>query len=102
MHCMPCWTLPELLFAGKYLHNQHSDETTVDFSQEAITEMFERFGGIFWCALPHNTEVVNAKQSQHSAISNTKLVDIFMPHANIEKTDSNKDNISYLILNYRV
>ena len=78
MYYMPCWTLPELLFAGKYLHNQHSDEIKVDFSQEAITERFERIGGIFRYALPHNTEVLNAKQSKHSTISNTKSVDIFI------------------------
>ena len=32
----------------------------------------------------------------------TKLVNIFVPHANIEKVDSNKENISHFILQYEV
>ena len=49
-----------------------------------------------------NETVVNVERSQASAIARTKLVNIFVPHANIEKVDSNKENISHFILQYEV
>lgn len=57
--------------------------------------MICRFGGILWYVPPATIEFVkNAEQSQASAIAGTKLVNIFVLHANIEKVDSNKENIS--------
>ena len=52
--------------------------------------------------LAKKDQVVNAERSQASAIARTKLVNIFVPHANIEKVDSNKENISHFILQYEV
>lgn len=101
MYHMPTWTLDELLLLGKYLRTHHKPE--VDFSEAAIKERYDRFGGILRYVLPVKTETVKeAEQKQSSAISVTKPVNIFVPHANIEKVDSNKENISHFILQYKV
>ena len=40
--------------------------------------------------------------TQDTVISRTRAVDVFAPHANIEKTNDTKENISHFILQYVV
>lgn len=69
----------------------------VDFSERAIKEWYDRFGRILWYVLPVRTKIVmEAEWSQASVIAGTKLVNVFVPHANIEKVDLN------YILHYKV
>ena len=44
---MPCWTLNELQAVGAYMDSKYHEKLEVDFSPEAISDRFKRFGGIF-------------------------------------------------------
>ena len=44
---MPCWTLDELQAVGAYMDSKCHEKLEVDFSPEAISDQFKRFGGIF-------------------------------------------------------
>jgi len=97
---MPVWTLEELQVAGEYIR---SECPSIDFSSKAIEDRYKRFGGIFRYVLPSNKRtVLRAEADQTSAMNCTKLIDVFAPFRSIEKTDSNKENISHFILHYEV
>ena len=50
---MPCWTLDELQAVGAYMDSKCHEKLEVDFSPEAISDRFKRFGGIFQYILPY-------------------------------------------------
>ena len=100
---MPGWTLEELQLAGAYMHTKCQGKLEVDFSAKAIEDRYQQFGGIIRYVLPFmKSTLLQAKKDQDSELNRTKLADIFAPYRSIEKTDSNKENISHFVLQYDV
>ena len=96
---MPCWTLNELQAVGAYMDSTYHEKLEVDFSPEAISDRFKRFGGIFRYVLPcSKLSLLQAKRDQLAVLSHTTLMDAYAPYGNIEKTDNRNTNISHFVL----
>ena len=100
---MPCWTLNELQAVGAYMYSKYHEKLEVDFSPEAISDRFEKFGGIFRYVLPcSKLSFEQAEGDQLAVLSHTTLMDAYAPYGNIEKTDDRNTNISHFVLQYNV
>lgn len=100
---MPCWTLDELQAVGAYMDSKCHEKLEVDFSPEAISDRFKRFGGIFRYVLPcSRLSLLQAERDQLAVLNHTTLTDAYAPYRNIEKTDDRNTNISHFVLEYNV
>ena len=100
---IPCWTLNELQAVGAYMDSKYHEKLEVDFSPEAISDRFKRFGGIFRYILPcSRSSLLQAERDQLAVLSHTTLMDAYAPYGNIEKTDDRNTNISHFILQYNI
>ena len=101
---MPVWELDELISVGAHIQARTTDDwLKEELNPEKIEARYYQFGGIFRSVIPHNLYMVQiAERNQGDILKLTKPSHIFQPSASIEKRDEVKENISPLILQYKV
>ena len=101
---MPVWSLDELQIAGAHIHRHTNDEYHKKvLTPEGIANRYYRFGGIFRHVIPVSKGALESVEKlQVQVLGHTKPVDTFVTGTGIEKIDDHKDNISDMLLQYKV
>ena len=101
---MPVWELDELQLVGAHIcrHTNNEFHKKVLTSEE-IASRYYRFGGIARHVIPvHEGALTSAERMQEQVLVHAKAVDTFIKGTDIEKVDDQKDNISHMLLHYKV
>ena len=103
-HYMPVWKLDELQLVAAHIRERTNDKFLKEaLTPEGIRKRYHCFGGIFCYVIPVNKTVLTTVESeQRTALGNAKAADTFIRAIDIEKRDSNKENISHFLLQYDV
>ena len=101
---MPVWKLDELQLVGAHIHRHTNNEFYKEvLTPKEITSRYYRFGGIARQVIPVSEDALtSAKRVQEQVLGRTKAVDTFVRGTDIEKVDDLKENISHLLLRYKV
>ena len=101
---MPVWELDELQLVGAHIRRHTNNEFHKKvLTSEEIASRYYRFGGIARHVIPvREAALTSAERMQEQVLVRAKAVDTFVKGTDIEKVDDQKDNISHMLLHYKV
>lgn len=101
---MPCWTLEELLLAGRVLRERKKEPDGVSFSDEQIINRFNQFGGIIRYVLPSLSGYVDLIQRRQAvaASESTQRSRILSQYPDIAVRQGYTTEISHHLMQYVV